>query len=346
MRNVVYVLTACCVVLFSCCSRESQPLRVLQLNTWGEGSVVSGGTQALIDIIDQSDPDLVLLQEIRGQKTIDLFIDSLQKRGKTYYGKSMNISTALMSKYPMNDVRSSTELGDDSYAFMKGVVEVKSQRISFYSIHLDWLHVGYYLARGYSSNPTWNKLSAPVTDADSVLNYNRQSRRNKEIEALMASVENDIDNGSLVIFGGDLNEPSHLDWQEDTKDIRDHNGMVIDWDCSSMLYNAGYKDVYRESYPSAVTHPGFTCNAGNKYVDAQKLLWSLNIDDRERIDFIYYHPNESLELESVSIIGPKEDFYDGKIQYQETQDNITETSGVWPSDHKGNLAIFKLYVED
>ncbi len=67
--------------------------------------------------------------------------------------------------------------------------------------------------------------------------------------------EKKLKKGNLVVLGGDFNEPSHLDWQQNTKDMRDHNGLVINWDCSVLLYEAGFKDAYREIYPDAVTHP-------------------------------------------------------------------------------------------
>ena len=54
------------------------------------------------------------------------------------------------------------------------------------------------------------------------------------------------------------NEPSHLDWKENTKNLWDHNGTVVRWDCSVLLENAGFKDAYRTKYPNPVTHPGFT----------------------------------------------------------------------------------------
>ena len=343
MKNLICKLIIIFSVLcVSCVDGEYQSLKVLQLNVWGEGGPVPNGFQGIIDIIDQTDPDVVLLQEIRGQIAINVFIDSLQKKGKTYHGKSITISTALMSKYPLADVQSSTELGEDSYAFTKGTIKIKGQQIVFYSLHWDWLNVGYYLGRGYCGT-SWKKLDAPIIDADSVLNYNRLSRRKQEMEALIANMKTEKKKGNLVIIGGDLNEPSHLDWQEDTKDIRDHNGMIINWDCSMLLQKEGYKDTYREIYPNPVSHPGFTCNAGNKDAKTKDLQWALGIDDRERIDFIYYFPNKKLQLKEVAIVGPKEDFYDGKIQFEQTEDTIIEPKGIWPSDHKGNLVEFKLY---
>ena len=344
MKYLNYKLIVLFSLLLISCSEKQQSLKVLGINVWNEGEIVPNGFKGIVDIIDQTDSDVVLLQEVRSQGTINTLIDSLQKRGKAYYGKNLTISSALMSKYPLTDIQSSTELGKDSYAFTKGTIKVKNQQITVYSIHLDWLYVGYYLGRGYCGT-TWKKLDAPVIDADSLLRYTAQSRRIKEVKALIANMKQEEEKGNLVIFGGDFNEPSHLDWQEESKNIRDHSGMVINWDCSQLLQSAGYKDTYRTIYPNSVTHPGFTCNAGNKDADPAKLQWSLGVDDRERIDFLYYRPSTKIELTEVAIVGPKEDFYDGKIQFQPTEDNRIEQKNVWPSDHKATFAVFKIYTE-
>lgn len=344
MKYLNYKLLVLFSLLFISCSEKHQSLKVLGINVWNEGEIVPNGFKGIVDIIDQTDSDVVLLQEVRSQGTINTLIDSLQKRGKAYYGKCLTISSAIMSKYPLTDIQSSTELGKDSYAFTKGTIKVKDQQITVYSIHLDWLYVGYYLGRGYCGT-TWEKLDAPVIDADSLLRYTAQSRRIKEVKALIANMKQEEAKGNLVILGGDFNEPSHLDWQEDTKNVRDHSGMVINWDCSMLLQTAGYKDTYRDIYPNPISHPGFTCNAGNKDAKPAKLQWSLGVDDRERIDFLYYLPNKKIELKEVAIVGPKEDFYDGKIQFEPTEDNRIEQKGVWPSDHKATFAVFKIYTE-
>ena len=74
------------------------------------------------------------------------------------------------------------------------------------------------------------------------------------------------------MIGGDFNEPSHLDWQADTKDIREHRGMVVNWDCSKILIEDGYKDTFREIYPNPVIYPGFTFPTNNIEVDLKQTI--------------------------------------------------------------------------
>lgn len=68
----------------------------------------------------------------------------------------------------------------------------------------------------------------------------------------------------FVILAVNFNEPSHLDWTEETKGLWDHNGAVVDWVCSKLLYEAGFRDAYRVKYPNPITHPGFTFPSDNR----------------------------------------------------------------------------------
>ena len=160
------------------------------------------------------------------------------------------------------------------------------------------------------------------------------------------AAEEDIKKGMTVILGGDFNEPSHLDWQENTRNLWDHNGAVINWDCSRMLTNAGFKDSYREKHPDPVSCPGFTFPAGNQKAQDAKLeilAWAPEADERDRIDFIYYiSPDKSVSLTESSLVGPKETVIRGEIKPNTSKDSIITPECVWPSDHKGNFVVFKI----
>lgn len=322
------------VILCSACVKEPVKLKVLQLNTWGNGG------SGLVGIITQMDPDILLLCEVRAQKSLDYIKDSLKQQGKVYYGDYLNLSTAILSKYPIIEIVGAKELGDETGSFTKAVFEIEKQRFAVYSLHLDYLNYACYMPRGYCG-ATWKKLPARIDNADTVLKHNRLSKRDEETKALLKDMEKELVKGSEIIFGGDLNEPSHLDWQDDTKDMRDHNGLVVNWDCSIMLHKAGYKDVYRELFSNPVTHPGFTWPAGNSSVSLNSLAWTEGVDDRDRIDFIYYYPSEKLKLKDAAIVGPREDFYDGKIRSEITEDKIIIPNSTWASDHKGVYAEFE-----
>jgi len=312
-------------------------LKVLQLNLWHEGATVPDGYQGIVDIIDQLDPDIVFLCEIRNHGEVPFIprlINSLGEKGKSYFGDSLKMSVGILSKYEVEDPESLQSM-------IKAKVKVEGQTFAVYSIHLDYTHYECYLPRGYSGT-TWKKLDAPVTDVNKILEANRIATRDEAIAAFIVDAEKETKQGNIVIMGGDFNEPSHLDWQKNTKNLWDHNGVVINWDCSMMLTKAGYKDTYRQKYKNAAKYPGFTFAAGTKNVDISKLAWCPDVDDRDRIDFIYYHPNKAIKLTDCKIVGPAESVYYGKIGKHDAHDVFIEPKGIWPTDHKGNLATFTI----
>lgn len=330
--------------LFSLAIGKVDTLRVLQLNLWGQGENVTGGVKGIVDIIDQTDPDIAFLCEIFSSKEtcfMRYLTSELNKRGKRYYGENLNLTMGILSKFKMDDVNSCFTLEDPSRPnpVCKATIDFKGRKLVAYSVHWDWTHYECYLPRGYSGT-TWKKLPTRISDVDSVLRANRISFRDEGVKALLDDAGKEIERGNLVILGGDFNEPSHQDWQADTKDIRDHNGLVINWDCSLLLSNVGFKDVYREMYPDAVTHPGFTFPAGNKDADLDKLVWLPDRDERDRIDFIYYYPDSSFRLKDAVIVGPSWDILRGEIVKCDSEDRFITPIGVWPSDHKGVYATF------
>lgn len=345
--NVLLCLLFLLGFFVSCTKKQTVQLKVLQLNLWYQGGIVPDGISGIIDIIDQTNPDIVFLCEIREEENnpfINDLRDELKKRNKEYNGRYMDQTMGILSKYQLKNVGSPFTLENGSRPVCKATLEIGKKNLTVYSVHWDYTHYECYMPRGYSGT-SWKKLDAPADNADSVLIANRLSYRDEGVATLLKDAKQETELGNIVILGGDFNEPSHLDWQTDTKNLRNHNGLVINWDCSIMLYEAGYRDVYRELYPNTVTHPGFSWPAGNKAAPMEKLMWVPDADDRDRIDFIYYYPDKSLTLKDAVLVGPTEDLYLGEIVDCKTQDHFIEPQGIWPSDHKGTLATFELYTE-
>lgn len=345
--NVLLCLLFLLGIFVSCTKKQPLSLKVLQLNLWHQAGIVPDGFNGVVDVIDQTNPDIVFLCELRGEKNNPFINDlknELKKRNKEYHGEYIDLSKGILSKNKLKSITSPFTLEDGSEPVCKATLEIGEQNLAVYSVHLDYTHYECYMPRGYSGT-TWKKIDAPADNADSVLTANRLSYRDEGIAALLKDAQQEIAQGNIVILGGDFNEPSHLDWQADTKDMRDHNGLAINWDCSIMLHEAGYKDVYRELFPDAVTHPGLSWPAGNKAAPIDKLIWVPDADDRDRIDFIYYYPDKNLILKDVAIVGPVEDLYMSEIVDCKTQDPFITPKGIWPSDHKGTLATFSLIAE-
>ncbi|MDR3140910.1 MAG: endonuclease/exonuclease/phosphatase family protein [Tannerellaceae bacterium] len=328
---------------FSCTQEKSVDLKVLQLNTWIHGERVPGAAGGIADLIDLADPDVVLLCELDAGSETPLaqrLADELGKRGKTYFSDGKNLQTGILSKYALENVSVLLPTIERHRPLVKAHIAVNGRTVAVYSAHLDHMHYAPYLPRGY--NGEGGKLDAPATHPDSILADSRASWRDDAIRGFLREAEAETAKGRLVIIGGDFNEPSHLDWQEDTKDIRDHRGAVVRWDVSQMLYEAGYIDIYRHLYPNALTHPGFTWPAGNTYARLEDLYPAPDADERDRIDFIYCYPQPGAIPVKACIAGPPASVVYGKIAPDETADAILAPQSVWPSDHKGNLAIFRI----
>src|SRR5690606_12604970 len=318
-------------------------VKVLQINVWQGTTAVQDGFKGLVQIIEQTDPDIILLSETQG-KNIDVvnkLVDTLQQLGKTYYGETNRSSAGLLSKYAVKNAQGCCA-SDTQGPMAKAYITIDGKTLAVYSAHLDYTHYECYLPRGYSG-VNWKKIASPVGDADSVLTANRRSQRDESIAAFVQDAKAEIERGNLILLGGDFNEPSHLDWQADTKDLRDHNGLVINWDCSVMLTEIGMVDAYRQKFPDAVRYPGFTCPSANNAVPIHKPPWAPEADERERIDFIYYYPDVTWSLSDISIVGPTGTIVRGKLQENNFADPFIVPTDIWPTDHKGNLATFVIY---
>jgi hypothetical protein len=274
---------------------------------------VKNGFGDIVDYIFQTDPDLVTLSEVENYDSIDFIArltDTLTSRGRKYYGLK-SINSGIISKFPIRDQKMVYVSKEDEGSITKAGMQIGKYRVVLYSVHLDYLYYGPYLPRGYDGF-TWKKLAAPVMSVERIMQFNDSSRRIGQVKALISDAARETEKGSLVIIGGDFNEPSHFDWISSTKDLYDHQGLVIPWNCTRMLDIAGFKDAYRDKYPDPVTHPGITYPSDNPKAGTDQLAWAPTADDRDRIDFIFYGTNEALELKEVFIAGPRNSIVKGE----------------------------------
>lgn len=339
MKQVIMVLLL--FGLIGC--RQERTVKLLQLNVWQEGTSVAGGYEALADELAAVDADFVMLSEVRnykGTRFCDRIVESLKERGKTYYS-FYSYDSGLLSKYPITDSVTIFPENGDHGSIYKLVADMAGRDVAVYTAHLDYQNCSYYMVRGYCST-TWDKLAGPVTDVDTLLYDNTVSQRDDAIRLFIEDASKEVAKGNLVFLGGDFNEPSFLDWVEATRDSADHHGVVIPWTVTKLLDEGGYKDVYRVMYPDPVTHPGYTYPGDCKGAEISRLSWAPESDERERIDYIFYYPQPGMQLEDVKIHGPR-----GSIRYAERveetgADQFVEPLGIWPTDHKGVIATFKL----
>ena len=223
---------------------QEKEFTVLQWNIWQEGTMVPGGYEAIVKEIVRLKPDFVTFSEVRNYhqtRFCDRIVQSLKEEGETYYS-FYSYDSGLLSRHPITDSLTVFPEKDDHGSIYKMVSRIHGHRVAVYTAHLDYLNDAYYNVRGYDGS-TWEEIPIPQTVLE-VLKVNDASLRDDAIRAFIAEAKKDIAEGTMVILGGDFNEPSHLDWIRETKDLYDHNGLIIPWTVPLMLDNAGFVDAY------------------------------------------------------------------------------------------------------
>lgn len=322
---------------------QSTQLKFLQFNIWQEGTVVNGGFEAIVDEILANNADIITFSEVRNYKNVpfnEKIILALQKKDANYYS-FLSYDSGILSKFPIESYQEVYPLKNDHGSAYKAIIKVNNNRIIAYTAHLDYLNAANYPPRGYDAN-TWKKLGEKSADVNEILRINADSQRDEAINLIIKDAEIESKNGGIVILGMDLNEPSHRDWKKNTKDLYDHNGLIIPWQNTMSLEKNGWIDAYRKIYPNVLTHPGFTFPAFNPHVPINKLIWAKEADERDRIDFIFYKKHKNIRLNSISILGPNTSISNGNVIKELTKDPFVLPKGIWPTDHKAILATFTI----
>lgn len=336
-QTSIWIGLVALLLCVGCTSDKKHELSVLHLNIWMEGTVVKNGFDAVVNEVDRVNPDIVMLSEANnkdGKLIVPRLQEALREKGKNYFGESSSLDVVLLSKYPILD---QTENIPQKDRVLRTRLDVAGKQVVVYTGHLDYTHYACYLPRGYSG-VTWKKLDSPVTDVTEIEKANSESLRDESIRLVIEDAKKQ--KADFIILGGDFNEPSHLDWTEKTKEMWDHNGTVVHWDCSTLLYEAGFRDAYRIKYPNPVTHPGFTFPSDNPDMPIERLTWAPEADERDRIDFIYYMPSSGWDVKEAVVVGPKSSIVRSERVEENSQDSFSIPDGTWPTDHKGVLIKF------
>ena len=341
MRKYVLMLLCLIPTVQFAQKNEDFEITVLQWNIWQEGTLIPGGFDAIVTELARLRPDFVALSEVRNYNNTNFtsrLTEALKEKNLTYYSFYSDDS-GLLSRYPIKDSVVVFPVNKDHGSIHKLVSEINGREFAVYTGHLDYLDCAYYNVRGYDGY-TWKETSPPKS-VEELLKLNNLSWRNDQIQVFLNEARYDIEAGRCVIFGGDFNEPSHLDWIEATAQLYDHRGMIVPWTLSLMMEQAGYKDGYRELYPNPLTHPGFTYPCYNADADITKLTWAPKADERERIDFIYYK-GSGIRVLDAKLLGTDSSVVRSKPVKDDFQDSIIKPLGVYPSDHKGVWMKFRV----
>lgn len=325
-------------------SKESSaPFMVLQWNIWQEGTQVPGGYEAIVNEICRLQPDFVTFSEVRNYnetRFCDRLVAALQAKGLSYYS-FYSYDSGLLSRHPITDSLTVFPEKDDHGSIYRLTSSVNGHKVAVYTAHLDYLNCAYYTTRGYDGS-TWKEISLPASNEE-VLQNNIASLRDDAIKAFLAVAQKDIADGYSVVLGGDFNEPSHQDWLESNKNLYDRNGFMVPWTVTRLLEEAGFVDSYRAVHPNPLTHPGFTYPSDNLKCSTDLLTWAPKADERERIDFLFYHPSQGLKATKAVVFGPKASIVRNQRVQETSEDEFITPLDVWPTDHKGLLVTFGVF---
>ncbi len=353
-KSLFFVLSLVIPLLGGCCSTGShksesetvtpETISVLSFNVWQEGTHMENGFEYIADNIAKIQPDIVAFTELRNKKDTDFIariIEALRQRGQVYYGHN-SISTGVISRYPVKDLENLSSDENKGSATLS-LIDIGNIPVAFYALQLDYRHSSSYLPRAYDSTDFKELPDGPVTDAQKLIDDSRASYRDEIVELIIKSANSKRDEGKEVFICGNFNEPSHLDWQDNTKNLYEHSGVVINWENSKAFEREGYLDSYREIYPNPVTHPGFTFPADNPAVEMKELAKAPKADERDRIDFIYYSPGKYVrKAQNTYLVAPHSDIVRGERTAYTGQDPFIEPVNGWPTDHRAVLTVFEV----
>ncbi len=246
-------------------------------------NVEYGGTAATDAVLADLDADVVgVLESYNRLPEIAAAADY------PYY----DVGLQILSKYPILEPSGA----DGLYAYL----EVRpGEAIAMINTHLDYVKDG----------PNRLQRGVPVAKVLA----DEQEIRLSSIDKLLPSATRLLDQGWPVLFTGDLNEPSHLDWIGRTTDQHDGIGPVA-WPVSEALVGAGLRDSYRVAHPDPLTDPGNTWGqvAGRGHSMPR------------RIDFAY--------------VGGPITVHDSQVIGERGGDSVDRGYPGWTSDHRAVLS--------
>jgi endonuclease/exonuclease/phosphatase family metal-dependent hydrolase len=201
---------------------EPLPLEVFVYN------VEYGGDESTDAVIEEVDADVVGVLE-----SYNRLPEIAENTGYPYY----NLSLQILSKYPIHEPSGA----EGRYA----LIEVRpGEVVAFFNIHLDYVRYG-------------PKLLGNGTSVEEVI-ASEDEVRTSALDVPLRLMDGLIQQGYPVIFTGDHNEPSSLDWTEATAAARPDVEEAVAWPVSEAILGLGFSDTYREIHTDPVEDPGIT----------------------------------------------------------------------------------------
>ncbi len=283
---------------------EVKRIKVMAWNILHGANDIDNGRENAIAIIREINPDVILMVETYGSgpmiaQALGYHFHLIAPEGTALDDKKINLS--IFSKYPFG------ARIDTDFPFYLGGREVliDGQKVRFFS---NWFHY-----EPWEDEP--EKLGKAVWE---LLAWERTGKKYEMLQKVLPYLEqytNEADSIPMV-FGGDMNAPSHLDWGAATQSL--HNGLEVPWYTTSILEKMGLIDTYRHLHPDPMTHPGITWDTKGKV-------------DEHRIDYIFYAGNQLKPVTSEAY----QVFFNEPLE-------VNDKKVVYPSDHGIVVTTFDL----
>lgn len=233
-------------ILLSSIASAQDSLRVLVWNVWRGGNQVDQGPEKILRVIQDSDPDVVLMQEsydIDGERPTTGRWAAKELGWHAHQGSSPHL--CVLSKRPLD----AEYFHHDWHGVGARITDEQGRGFVCWSI---WLDYRAYIPYALRDDPSLSDEALVAMEHDG-------SNRLPQARALMAAVEEQAKKDAEwpVLVGGDFNTPSHLDWTLDTTRIYRYR-RDLPLPISQEMQAARFVDAFRQVHPCPVQSPGLT----------------------------------------------------------------------------------------
>lgn len=252
----------------------SKTLKLATQNLWGRSTAV------VMDYFNRIDVDVLCAQECSNLSEAEIKAKGLYVHTHANNGQG---KCSIISRYPFAGVTPNKygvyiDLGEGIVALVM-------------NCHGAFKPYGPYQLGGIAYGGY-----APSDDADNVAEMNRKVRR-EMVDRLLEDVASATT--PFISLSGDFNEPSWLDWTEQTR-AAGMTPCALQWPATRALWEGGLDgDAYRTIHPNPVTHPGYTWTTRPSAKDTE-----------DRIDFTLYKTSSGTAVRSCQIIGESHEMAD------------------------------------